>query len=64
MREESHFNSEAQSGVGAIGLMQLMPETAHDIGKQNGISFYTNSLFNPELNIKLETYITLQLEKC
>ncbi len=44
MREESHFNSEAQSGVGAIGLMQLMPETAHDIGKQNGISFYTNSL--------------------
>lgn len=53
MREESHFNSEAQSGVGAIGLMQLMPETAHDIGNKNGISFYTNSLFNPELNIKI-----------
>lgn len=53
MREESHFNSEAQSSVGAIGLMQLMPETAHDIGNKNGISFYTNSLFNPELNIKI-----------
>lgn len=53
MREESHFNSEAQSGVGAIGLMQLMPETAHDIGNKNGIPFYTNSLFNPELNIKI-----------
>lgn len=53
VREESFFNSEAQSGVGAIGLMQLMPSTAHDIGAKHGISFNTSYLFNPELNINL-----------
>lgn len=53
IREESFFNPEAQSGVGAIGLMQLMPTTAHDIGAKNGMDFNTSYLFNPELNIKL-----------
>lgn len=53
VREESAFNPEAQSGVGAIGLMQLMPVTAHDIGDKHGIDFNTSYLFNPELNLKL-----------
>lgn len=54
IRTESTFNTEAQSGVGAIGLMQLMPTTAHEIGDKNGIeNFNTSYLFNPELNIKL-----------
>lgn len=53
IREESYFNSEAQSGAGAIGLMQLMPSTAHEIGAKNGIDFNTSYLFNPELNIRL-----------
>ncbi len=53
IREESSFNSEAQSGVGAIGLMQLMPTTAHDIGAKHSIIFNTSYLFNPELNIRL-----------
>lgn len=53
VREESTFNPEAQSGVGAIGLMQLMPATAHDIGSKNNIDFNTSYLFNPELNLKL-----------
>lgn len=53
IREESYFNPEAQSGAGAIGLMQLMPATAHEIGAKNGINFNTSYLFNPELNIKL-----------
>lgn len=53
LREESYFNSEAQSAVGAVGLMQLMPATAHDVGEKNGYSFDTRDLFNPELNIRL-----------
>ena len=53
IREESYFNSEAQSGVGAMGLMQLMPSTAHEIGQKNGLEFNTQYLLNPELNIKL-----------
>ena len=36
-----------------MGLMQLMPSTAHEIGQKNGIEFNTQYLLNPELNIKL-----------
>ncbi|MBR1460398.1 transglycosylase SLT domain-containing protein, partial [bacterium] len=34
IREESHFNTSAQSIVGAVGLMQLMPKTAHEVGER------------------------------
>ena len=53
VREESSFNPKAQSSVGAIGLMQLMPTTAHEVGKNTGIDFNTSYLFNPELNLRL-----------
>ena len=35
MYQESRFDPEATSHVGAEGLMQIMPETAEDIGAQN-----------------------------
>ena len=52
VREESTFNVNAQSAVGATGLMQLMPATASSLGFANvdGVS-----LFSPELNINLGT---------
>lgn len=61
IKEESHFNTYAQSGVGAIGLMQLMPETAHEVGQKSGYSFNTADLFNPELNIKMGNMYYAQL---
>ena len=61
IREESHFNPDAQSGAGAIGLMQLMPETAHEVGQKSGYEFNTTDLLNPEFNIKLGNIYYAQL---
>jgi soluble lytic murein transglycosylase len=50
MRQESAFNPEAMSGVGARGLMQLMPSTARGIRRVS-----KTELFKPEINIELGT---------
>lgn len=53
-RRESAFFARAQSGVGARGLMQLMPATAKQTAKKNNIHYRTKSqLFNSQLNIQL-----------
>ena len=51
VREESYFNPSAQSSVGALGLMQLMPATASEIAAKNSIEKF--DLKKPEDNIKL-----------
>jgi len=48
---ESHFNPNAQSKVGAIGLMQLLPATANYISSIANIKDY--DLYCPTDNIKL-----------
>ena len=53
-REESYFNPDAASYAGAKGLMQLMPATADEIARKNGLGTY--NLYNAESNIKLGNY--------
>jgi soluble lytic murein transglycosylase len=55
IRQESFFDPRAVSGAGAVGLMQLMPETAKAVGKKLGIKAERKELFDPAVNIRLGT---------
>jgi soluble lytic murein transglycosylase len=51
--QESKFRKNAKSSSGAIGLMQLKPETAEGIAIRTGGSrFRTSDLYDPEINIR------------
>lgn len=53
IREESHFDEKAGSSAGAMGLMQIMPQTALDIANKNNIDISVSDLLLSETNIKL-----------
>jgi soluble lytic murein transglycosylase len=54
IRMESRFQTNAISKAGAIGLMQLLPETAERTATQAGLGRVTRGdLFNPATNIRL-----------
>lgn len=56
-RQESRFVSYAKSGVGASGLMQVMPATAAWIAKRAGFNDYRQTMIHQtETNVKLGTY--------
>jgi soluble lytic murein transglycosylase len=62
IREESLYNSQALSPVGAIGLMQLMPATAQRIANRIGLpSIEREDLFSGEFNIQLGVQYVRQL---
>lgn len=54
--EESRFGAESISWAGAIGLMQIMPQTGRELARQLKIRrFEKNSLLNPSVNIEMGT---------
>jgi peptidoglycan lytic transglycosylase len=60
--QESKFDPEAKSESGAIGLMQLLPSTAHGIALHTGGSrFRTEDLLNPEINVRYGAFYLRRL---
>lgn len=54
MREESRFDPQAVSQVGAVGLMQLMPATAQWIARHQKMARF--DLHDPDTNIRFGTW--------
>src|SRR3954470_9625685 len=49
---ESRFRDGQRSAAGAVGLMQLTPQTAHDIARRSGATnFRVEDLDTPQVNI-------------
>jgi soluble lytic murein transglycosylase len=56
IRTESAFDAYAVSGVGAMGLMQMMPTTGTFLALRRGTALrHRQTLFDAELNIELGT---------
>ena len=52
-RQESSFDPTVRSGVGARGMMQLMPETARAMARRIGAPFDSAMLDDPDYNMRL-----------
>jgi soluble lytic murein transglycosylase len=51
--QESKFRPDVKSSSGAVGLMQLLPDTAKGIAVHTGgTQFRVQDLYNPEINVR------------
>ena len=59
---ESKFDPDAESSSGAIGLMQLLPNTAEGIAlNTGGAEFVIEDLYDPELNVRYGSFYLRRL---
>ncbi|MEE2668593.1 MAG: transglycosylase SLT domain-containing protein [Gemmatimonadota bacterium] len=63
IRQESAFTPAIRSPAGAIGLMQVMPETGRELARGEGIrGFMPSSLETAEINLHLGTNFWVEME--
>ncbi|HSM22783.1 MAG TPA: transglycosylase SLT domain-containing protein, partial [Rubrivivax sp.] len=63
IRQESRFITDARSGVGASGLMQLMPATASWTARKIGLPYSRKMINDHSVNLRLGTaYLKLVLD--
>ncbi|WP_354697550.1 Soluble lytic murein transglycosylase [Paraconexibacter sp. AEG42_29] len=61
---ESHFRDGQESSAGALGLMQITPDTAHEIARRSGgLAFDVKDLGTPQVNISYGAYYLRELER-
>ena len=63
IHQESAFDPDARSGKNAIGLMQLLPQTARLLAKEEKIRYSRLRLTDPDYNVRLGTAYFAQLQK-
>jgi soluble lytic murein transglycosylase len=62
LRVESAWMSDAHTSADARGLMQLVPGTAADVARRNGLAWAGgNSLYDPATNVELGTRYLAQM---
>lgn len=52
IKAESNFDAQAESSAGAIGLMQMMPETFYWMQTHVGETYDASALYEPEISIR------------
>lgn len=61
---ESGFDPDAESPAGAIGLMQLLPDTAQGIADRTGGGGFTAAdLYDPEINVRYGCWYLRHLQE-